>query len=97
MHRPLVSFLLLPALMGVVPAACADQDEVQGRHYKKGAYKEEYWDGHCRIQRSWKANGEYKEKRRCSDRAIVYQEPPGAYNPVAPVGLVINSRMVLRP
>lgn len=97
MHRSLVFFLMLPALLGMAPAAYAGHDDGQGRRYKKGAYKEEYWDGHCRIQRSWKANGEYKEKRKCSDRAIVYQELPGAYHPVAPVGLVINSRMVLRP
>lgn len=60
-HALLLGALLVPPL-----AAGADsrRDESgHGRHYH-GEYKEEYWDGPCKVKREYK-NGKYKEKREC--------------------------------
>ena len=35
------------------------------RRHKGGDYKEEYWDGSCKIERKWEKNGKYKEERKC--------------------------------
>ncbi len=48
-------------------AASADpwKDESgHGRHHHHREYKEEYWDGPCKVKREYK-NGKYKEKREC--------------------------------
>ncbi len=45
------------------------------RHHRGGEYKEKYWDGTCKVERKWKRNGEYKEKRKC---------PPAYAQPVYP-------------
>ena len=71
-------------------------------------HKEEYWDGHCKVERKWKKNGEYKEKRKCrSDRPVVYQQPRPVYvapPPPPPVvvrparpEIVISPQIVIRP
>jgi hypothetical protein len=47
----------------------ADHDDHGHRHkHKGGSYKEEFWDGHCKVERKWKRNGEFKEKRKCQAR-----------------------------
>jgi hypothetical protein len=46
-----------------------DEYPDRGRPYAyEPGRKEEFWDGNCRIERKWKGNGEYKEKRKCKDR-----------------------------
>ena len=70
-------------------------------------HKEEYWDGHCKVERKWKKNGEYKEKRKCrGDRPVVYQQPQSVYMapPPPPVmvrparpEIVISPQIVIRP
>lgn len=64
MKKTTMSLLLL-MLASVSPVAAADpwKDESgKGRHGRE--YKEEFWDGHCKVERKWK-KGEYKEKRKC--------------------------------
>lgn len=36
-----------------------------GHRKHKGEYKEEYWDGHCKVKRKLDKNGEYEEERKC--------------------------------
>ena len=38
----------------------ADDDDHHHR-YKRGEYKEKYWDGACKVERKWKRNGDYSE------------------------------------
>ena len=64
MKKPLASLLLI-ALASASSAAMADpwKDESgKGRHGRE--YKQEYWDGNCKVEQKWK-KGEYKEERKC--------------------------------
>jgi hypothetical protein len=107
--RPLALVALLAA--GVVAPATADpyKDESghgrgKGRHGGR-EYKEEFWDGRCKVERKWEKNGEYKEKRKCKDhasRAPVYEAPVYAGPPpgvvVQPPAIVIQPpAIVVRP
>lgn len=46
-------------------------DPPEGRGWKKHGkhdryeYKEEYWDGNCKVERKWERDGDYKEERKC--------------------------------
>ena len=69
------------------------------RHYDEhygGDYKEEYWDGNCKVERKWEGNGDYKEERKC--KTPRYRQPvvvPGY--PVYPEpGIVIEGTAVIR-
>ena len=62
----------LPVLigMGFTGQALADPDKDESGHGRKGSreYKEEYWDGNCKVERKWEKNGDYKEERKCEGR-----------------------------
>lgn len=65
MKKPAMSLLFL-ALASVSSAAMADpwKDESgKGRHGRE--YKQEYWDGNCKVERKFKKDGGYKEERKC--------------------------------
>ena len=86
--------LLAGAILFTPLLAAADSDK-DGKHRHR-EYKDEYWDGHCKVERKWKKNGEYKEKRKCKDDGPAYYGPAPMYGP-APVyvpapepGLVIQ-------
>ncbi|ARU04476.1 hypothetical protein CCO03_07130 [Comamonas serinivorans] len=69
--------------------ALAGPDHKHGKHR---SHKETYWDGPCKVERKWKSNGTYQEKRKCEPvraRHVqpVYQEP----------AIVINPQIVIRP
>lgn len=69
------------------------------RHYKDRDYKDTYWDGHCRIERKWKGNGDYKEERKCYDRPSRHYHrgyPEVVFYPEDPT-IVISPRIVIRP
>ncbi|MBB5211198.1 glycine zipper 2TM domain-containing protein [Microbulbifer hydrolyticus] len=38
------------------------------KKHHKHEYKEEYWDGNCKVERKWKRNGDYEEERKCKAR-----------------------------
>lgn len=46
-------------------------------HGHKNEYKEEYWDGNCKVERKWK-DDEYKEERKCRAprQVVVVPAPP---------------------
>lgn len=82
--------LLLPlALLALSPSAWSDHDE-DGRGRRGREYEEEYWDGNCKVERKFKKNGEYKEKRKCK------QGPPAYYVP-APVQVVPAPAIPIQP
>lgn len=83
--------LILPAILVAFPlAALADdwKDESghgKGRHRRE--YKEEYWDGNCKVKREFKKDGEYKEKRKCKGPEPGYYAEP-VYVPAAPAVII---------
>jgi hypothetical protein len=93
----------LPVLLLALPFTSWAGDDDDHRHYRKHehrhhAHKQEFWDGQCKVKREWKKNGEYKEKRKCKDRPVVYQQPYPVYvAPLPPQGVVIQSQIHLRP
>ncbi|MGE8318782.1 MAG: hypothetical protein ACN6O3_08525 [Comamonas sp.] len=103
----LASLLLFPLTLCVLPlAAHADDDDHRGhRRHKHHGHKEVYWDGQCKVERKWKGNGEYKEKRKCRDRPVGYYQPAPVYHQPAPVymaprpdpAIVISPQIVIRP
>jgi hypothetical protein len=108
-----IARLTLIALCACVPlAALADRDKHEGGHGKHGKhraeFKEEYWDGNCKVERKLKKNGDYKEERKCKAAqpaavyvpAPVYVAPAPVYVAPTPVivepGITINGTVRLR-
>lgn len=80
---------LLACLVGslLIAPTLALADPPHGRGPGKGhgpGHKETYWDGPCKIERKWKKNGDFDEKRKCKDGGPVgYAPVPApAYVPV---------------
>lgn len=109
MSRLLAQLLVPLALASLSVPVWAHDDDHHGRRHHRKEYKEEYWDGQCKVERKWKKNGEYKEKRKCRDRPVVYQQPVYvepqpvvvAPRPVIavprPEAIVISPQIVIRP
>lgn len=82
---------LLPVILLALPlAALADPWKDESRHGRgrgHGAheYKEKYWDGHCKVERKLKKNGDYKEKRKCKAAPAVHYQPVPVYAPPPPL------------
>ena len=86
--------LFLPLAIAALPLiAAADpwKDESgHGRGYGYGygydhghrEYKEEYWDGNCKVERKLEKSGEYKEERKCKAPRHGYYEQAPIYLPV---------------
>ena len=71
-----------------------------GKHRGHGPeFKEEYWDGNCKVERKLKKNGDYKEERKCKGAQQVYVPAPVVV-PAAPVvvepGIVIQGTVRVR-
>lgn len=83
--------LCLAALLALPLAVHADpwKDESgHGKwrgHHHGGDYKEEYWDGNCKVERKFKGNGDYKEERKCKGPRYGYYGPAPVYVQPAPV------------
>jgi hypothetical protein len=79
--------LLAAAILFAPLAAAADPYKDEGGHgkrkYSSREYKEEYWDGNCKVERKWEKGGEYKEERKCKGGHAHYGPAP-SYAP-APV------------
>ncbi|WP_137896544.1 hypothetical protein [Ramlibacter sp. 2FC] len=72
--------LLLPAALLALPLTALSDHR---------GYKEEYWDGNCKVERKFKKNGDYKEERKCKGGAPAYVVPAPVQVPV-PVGPIIG-------
>ncbi|WP_207457923.1 glycine zipper 2TM domain-containing protein [Azospirillum sp. SYSU D00513] len=73
-------------------------DRDGGRRGDRAEWKEEYWDGNCKVERKWERDGDYKEERKCKGgrddhrhREPVYVVPPPAPAPVYAVPAPQNS------
>lgn len=85
----LLHVLLVPVVAAVFPfSALADswKDE-SGHGHGRHEFKEEYWDGNCKVKRKLQKHGEYKEERKCKGPSRVYYEQP-VYVPAAPPAVV---------
>ena len=55
--------------IGSSPLALADRDKDESGHGHKRhggrEFKEEYWEGNCKVERKLEKNGDYKEERKC--------------------------------
>lgn len=67
-----LSVLVASLAAASISPAYADRDKDEsghgghGRHkHEKREYKEEYWDGNCKVERKLEKNGDYKEERKC--------------------------------
>ncbi|AUT46280.1 hypothetical protein C2U31_09945 [Achromobacter sp. AONIH1] len=100
-RRPTASIWALSAaaLIALSPLSAEAGDKHHHR-YKRGEYKEKYWDGACKVERKWKRNGDYSEKRKCRDDYAYGYAPQPAIVPMMPVApaIVINPPpIVIRP
>ncbi|MBQ2647705.1 MULTISPECIES: hypothetical protein [Achromobacter] len=88
-------------LMTLAPlAAEADSDRHHHRHgHGRGEYKEKYWDGACEVERKWKRNGDYREKRKCRDDYRYGYAPQPVLVPAMPApAIIINPPpIIIRP
>ena len=87
------------ALISLAPLAVEAGDKHHHRH-KGGEYKEKYWDGACKVERKWKRNGDYSEKRKCrDDYAYGYAPQPVAVPmmPVQPAIVITPPAIIIRP
>lgn len=105
-----IAMISFKHLVFVTIAAChalptvADSDKYESgkgyykedrRGYKGGEYKEEYWDGNCKVERKWEKNGKYKEKRKCEGpRAYGNYPPPGYQDPGA---VILSPGIIIQP
>ena len=84
-----LSRAVLTALLAAVSIGAQAGPWKDEKHHG-GDYKEEYWDGACKIERKWKGNGEYKEKSKCKggpSPAVIYQPAPAVIvSPQAVIG-----------
>lgn len=96
-----MAFGCVVAATASVPAvADPDRDESgHGRyhhgHERRGDYKEEFWDGHCKVERKWDRKGGYKEERKCRGPGH-YQQPAVVIRP-GPAVVVYPPWMVAEP
>lgn len=84
-----ISFLLATLSVTLLPAGSAyadrdDRDHERG-HKHKSHHREVFVQGPCRIERTWKKNGDFKEKRECKGAHypahVVVSRPPGGVHP----------------
>lgn len=78
--------LLLFSIAALPLVAAADSWKDESGHGKgygrdRHEYKEEYWDGNCKVKRKLKKDGEYKEERKCKAPRYDYYEPEPVYVP----------------
>jgi hypothetical protein len=96
-------FLLSLAILTIPFGALADdwKDESgKGRNHDRREFKEEYWDGNCKVERKMEKNGDYKEERKCKprrraqyrDRVEYIEVPPPRYVEVPPPEPVYRDR-----
>jgi surface antigen len=58
------ALLALATFCAATGAALAGSDDDERDHRRSREHKEEFWDGHCKVEREWE-DGKYKEEREC--------------------------------
>jgi hypothetical protein len=80
------SKVMLVTTVCLATSACApavvhrDEDYRDHRPNREGEYKEQYWEGPCKVEREQKRDGSYKEERECKGVGEGrYRHPRGDY------------------
>jgi len=81
MHRVIFAATFLSCAT-VFPALADPWKDESGHGWRGGEYKEEYWDGRCKIERKWEKDGD-KEERKCDGRPVALVPMP-LYTGAAP-------------
>lgn len=103
--KPL-NLLLASLLLSAPLATLADPHKDESGHGKRKhgqrEYKEEYWDGHCKVERKFEKNGDYKEERKCKGASQVHYAPQPVYvpapqlPPITEPGITINGTVRIK-
>lgn len=98
-RRRLGQWLALLTVACVPAAAWADRDDHRHRHHHRGEAKQTYYDGACKVERKWKKDGRYEEKRKCRPE---YGYPQAVYpqqyvTPVSPAIVIQPPAIVIQP
>lgn len=74
--RSILAVTAFAVCLSLSPLALADPDKDESGHGRRGKreFKEEFWDGSCKIERELKRNGDYKEERKCQGGADHFPE-----------------------
>ena len=89
LHSHLLSaFILLMPLTGFADPHKDESGHGKHRGHDRREYKEEYWDGNCKVERKWEKSGEYKEERKCKGPRHGYYEQEPVYVPARPAVVV---------
>jgi hypothetical protein len=97
--KPAALITLCAAAITFSSTALADPHK-GGHGHGKHKHTEVYWDGHCKVERKWKGNGDYKEKRKCDHHAhapVVVQQPVVVQHPVVVQQPVVVQPVVVEP
>jgi hypothetical protein len=87
---------ILPAVLLLVPlVAWSDPGKDESGHgrrrgHDRREFKEEYWDGNCKVERKLEKSGEYKEERKC-------KAPRYGYYEHAPMAVPAQPAVVVQP
>ncbi|OZI72328.1 hypothetical protein CAL22_16785 [Bordetella genomosp. 12] len=85
------------AMIAVLLAAWAAPSLAHDHPHRRGDYTQTYWDGACKVERKWKRNGQYKEKRKCRP-AYAYPQAVHPQTVYGPPAIVIQPPpIILRP
>lgn len=98
-----VALGLAVAAMCTPVVADPDRDESghgrksEGRSHKGGEYKEEFWDGDCKVERKWEKSGEYKEEVKCKEPRSRARHVPHEHRGGAPreAGVIVTPPSVV--
>lgn len=89
-YAVMVSALLALWTLPVGAAPWKDESGDGRGRGRGGEWKEEFWDGNCKVERKWEKGGEYKEERKCARMPgpVIAGPPPfvfrGEPRPLAP-------------
>jgi hypothetical protein len=61
-----------------------------GRGHDRREFKEEYWDGNCKVERKLEKSGEYKEERKGTGPAVYSRAPAYPVYVPAPQPVVVE-------
>lgn len=104
MKRSTIPLLASAVLLAAPLSSWADRDKDESGHGRHGySFKEEYWDGQCKVERKFKRNGEFKEERKCRAPVayapavvVPVHVPPPAVVVHPPGGVVIHGTVQVR-
>jgi hypothetical protein len=82
-RRLILALFALAIPLGAIADDWKDESgKGKGRKHERREFKEEYWDGNCKVERKMEGNGDYKEERKCKGRRADYRQRRDHREPV---------------